>query len=486
MLRNGIIRSVAARRARAFDKMRSQAVALQHATLRRLLSEGVRTAFGRDHCLDKSMDGEAFARAVPVRGYDQLRPYLDRILAGERNVAWPGRTRCFARSSGTTSDRSKYIPVTRTSLLRTHARGMSDVAAMYAITHPRSRLFDGKALTLGGSCRRRDNGALVGDLSAVLIGRLSAFGGWFRLPRVGTALLEDFDAKAEAICRECTPQHITSFAGVPSWNLALMRRVLEYTGKSNLLEVWPDLELFVHGGVGFAPYRQAFEELLPRDDFSYMETYNASEGFFAMADDPQRDDMLLMTDYGTYYEFRRGSEVCPLEGVRTGERYAMIISSCNGLWRYEIGDVVEFTSTDPYRIRLAGRTRQFINAFGEELMADTAERALAAACKASGAVIDEYTAAPVYMSLRERGAHEWAIEFRRRPADSERFAEVLDSELRRLNSDYDAKRNTALGRPIVRQLAAGTFVGWMLRSGKGKVPHLRNDRTVMDQLETSN
>ena len=470
-------------RARAFDRMRTQAVALQRETLRRLLAEGERTAFGHDHRLTARMDAETFARAVPVRCYDRMRPYIDRTLAGERSVMWPGRTRCFARSSGTTSDRSKYIPVTRTSLMRTHARGMTDVAAMYAQLHPQSRLFDGKTLAMGGSYRCRDNGVLVGDLSALLIGRLSAFGGWFRQPQVRTALIEDFDTKSDAICRECTPQHITSFAGVPSWNLVLMRRVLEYTGKSNLLEVWPDLELFVHGGVGFAPYRRAFEELLPRNDFSYMETYNASEGFFAMADDPQRDDMMLMTDYGTYYEFRQGSEVCPLEGVRTGERYAMIITSCNGLWRYEIGDVVEFTSTVPYRIRLVGRTRQFINAFGEELMADTAERALAAACRASGAVIDEYTAAPVYMSLHDRGAHEWAIEFRQRPADTERFAEVLDSELRRLNSDYDAKRNTALGRPIVRQLAAGTFVGWMLRSGKGKVPHLCNDRKVIEQLD---
>ena len=455
---------------------------MQQTTLRRLLAEGAGTAFGRDHRLTASMSGEAFARAVPVRSYDRLRPYVDRALAGERGVLWPGRTCCFARSSGTTSDRSKYIPVTRASLLRTHARGMADVAAMYALLHPRSRLFEGKALTLGGSCRRRANGTLVGDLSAVLIGRLSAFGGWFRLPRVATALIEDFDAKTEAICRECTGQHITSFAGVPSWNLALMRRVLEYTGKSNLLEVWPDLELFVHGGVGFAPYRRAFGELLPRADFAYMETYNASEGFFAMADDPCRDDMLLMTDYGTYYEFRRGDDVCPLEGVRTGERYAMIITSCNGLWRYEIGDVVEFTSTSPWRIRIAGRTRQYINAFGEELMADNAERALAAACVATDAVVEEYTAAPVYMSLRERGAHEWAVEFRRRPCDAVRFAEVLDSELRRLNSDYDAKRATTLGFPIVHELPSGTFMSWLIRSGKGKVPHLRNDRTVMDQL----
>lgn len=463
--------------------MRRQAVALQYATLRRLLAEGRLTAFGRDHRLTATMDAVRFARAVPVRCYDQMRHYTERLLAGESNVTWPGVTRCFARSSGTTSDRSKYIPVTRDSIRRTHARGMADVAAMYALMHPRSRLFDGKTLTLSGSCRRQRGGLTVGDLSAVLVASLPLFSGWFRLPRTQTALTENFDDKIEAICRECTRQRVSSFAGVPSWNLLLMRRVLEYTGKSHLLEVWPELELFVHGGVGFAPYRRAFEELLPREDFSYMETYNASEGFFAMADDPHRDDMMLMTDYGTYYEFRdsRG-EVCPLEGVRCGGRYAMIISSSNGLWRYEIGDVVEFTSTDPYRIRLVGRTHQFINAFGEEVMAGNAERALAAACEATGAVVDEYTVAPVYMSLRERGAHEWAVEFSRMPDDMERFTALLDSALRRLNSDYDAKRNTTLGAPQVHAVRSGTFAGWMHRRGKHKVPHLRNDRQVMEQI----
>ena len=486
MFRSNIIRSVAGRRARAFERMRRDAVALQQSTLRQLLAEGEQTSFGRDHGVRRRMSGEEFARAVPVRDYDRMRPYIARMLAGERSVLWPGRASSFARSSGTTSDRSKYIPVTQASIRRAHGRGMADVAAMYAVTHPRSRLFEGKTLTLGGSCRHDECGSLVGDLSAVLIRRMAAFGGWFRLPRVRTALIENFDSKVEAICRECTRQRVTSFAGVPSWNLVLMRRVLEYTGKSNLLEVWPELELFVHGGVGFAPYRRAFEELLPSSGFAYMETYNASEGFFAMADDLQRDDMMLMTDYGTYYEFRRGSEVCPLEGVRTGERYAMIITSCNGLWRYELGDVVEFTSTDPYRIRLVGRTRQFINAFGEELMADTAERALAAACEATGAVVGEYTVAPRYMTLRERGAHEWAVEFCRRPADMGHFVSRLDAELRRMNSDYDAKRNTTLTEPVVREVASGTFVGWMRLHGKNKVPHLRNDRSVIEQIQEEN
>ena len=265
-------------------------------------------------------------------------------------------------------------------------------------------------------------------------------------PRTETAIIPDFDEKCAAICRQCVGEPITAFAGVPSWNLALMRRVLEYTGRKNLLEVWPRLEMFAHGGVEFAPYRTSFEELIPSEKMKYMETYNASEGFFAMADDPSRSDMLLMLDYGTFFEFRSGTQIVPLEGVECGKVYAVLITSNNGLWRYEIGDTVEFTSTNPYRIRFAGRTRQYINVFGEELIVDNAEHALLAACRKTGAVVSEYSVAPCYMSLRERGAHEWIVEFEREPDSLERFAEALDGELRAVNSDYDAKRRTTLER----------------------------------------
>ncbi|MDE7344595.1 MAG: GH3 auxin-responsive promoter family protein, partial [Alistipes sp.] len=301
-------------------------------------------------------------------------------------------------------------------------------------------------------------------------------------PRSATATIPDFDRKAEAIARECAGQHIVAFAGVPSWNLALMRRVLEFTGKSNLLEVWPDLELFAHGGVEFAPYRRSFEALIPSSGMRYMETYNASEGFFALADDPKRDDMLLMLDYGTYFEFRDGECVVPLEGVERGRSYAMLVTSDNGLWRYEIGDRVEFTSTDPYRIRFAGRTRQYINVFGEELIVDNADRALAAACAASGALVAEYSVAPLYMSLSERGAHEWFVEFERMPADAEFFAGELDRALRSVNSDYDAKRQTTLERQHLTLVEPGTFLAWMRARGKNKVPRLVNDRRVADDL----
>ena len=425
---------------------------------------------------------EQFQTLVPTSDYETFKPYIEQMRQGVWNVTWPGRVSLFARSSGTTSDRSKYIPVTRESLWCNHTLGMRDVATVYAANYPRSRVLEGKTLTLGGSCVAEGR-SLVGDLSALLIHETTFWSGWFRAPRIETAILADFDAKCEAICLQCTGEHITAFAGVPSWNLALMRRVLEYTGRQNLLEVWPDLELFAHGGVEFTPYRRSFEELIPSQGMHYMETYNASEGFFALADDPSRDDMLLMLDYGTFYEFRCGEEIVPLEGVECGKVYALLISSNNGLWRYEIGDTVEFTSTNPYRIRFAGRTRQYINVFGEELIVDNAERALAEACRQTGAVVSEYTVSPCYMSLRERGAHEWIVEFDREPDSREHFAGVLDEALRAVNSDYDAKRRTTLERQHLLVMPRGRFLAWMRARGKNKVPRLMNDRRVADDVK---
>ena len=322
----------------------------------------------------------------------------------------------------------------------------------------------------------------MGDLSAILIHETTFWSGWFRAPRMATALIPDFDRKVEAICRECVGENITAFAGVPSWNLAMMRRVLEYTGRQNLLEVWPNLCMFAHGGVEFGPYRRSFEALIPSERMQYMETYNASEGFFALADDPSRDDMLLMLDYGNFFEFRSGGTIVPLEGVECGRVYAMLITSNNGLWRYEIGDTVEFTSTNPYRIRFAGRTRQYINVFGEELIVDNADRALIAASNETGAVVGEYTVAPCYMSLRERGAHEWIVEFEREPDSREHFAEALDRELRAVNSDYDAKRRTTLERQRLTVVDRGLFLAWMRARGKNKVPRLVNDRHVAEEI----
>lgn len=449
---------------------------------RRLLRRGSITEFGERYNLRHIRSVEQFQTLVATSDYENFKPYIEQMRQGVWNVTWPGRVSLFARSSGTTSDRSKYIPVTRESLWCNHTLGMRDVATVYAANYPRSRVLEGKTLTLGGSCVAEGRN-LVGDLSALLIHETTFWSGWFRAPSIETAILADFDAKCEAICRQCTGEHITAFAGVPSWNLALMRRVLEYTGRQNLLEVWPDLELFAHGGVEFTPYRRSFEELIPSKGMHYMETYNASEGFFALADDPSRDDMLLMLDYGTFYEFRCREEIVPLEGVECGKVYALLISSNNGLWRYEIGDTVEFTSTNPYRIRFAGRTRQYINVFGEELIVDNAERALAEACRQTGAVVSEYTVSPCYMSLRERGAHEWIVEFDREPDSREHFAGVLDEALRAVNSDYDAKRRTTLERQHLLVMPRGGFLAWMRVRGKNKVPRLMNDRRVADDVK---
>ena len=480
-LRSILLRAYFSQRERAIDTFRRHPVETQARMFRQLLRRGRRTEFGWRYNLGRIRTPEQFASMVETFDYDTFKPYIERMLAGESDVTAPGRVTLFARSSGTTSDRSKYIPVTRESLWWNHTMGMRDVATVFAANNPRSKVFDGKTLTLGGSCRQEGSN-LVGDLSALLIHETTFWSGWFRAPKMQTALIADFDRKVEAICRECTGENITAFAGVPSWNLALMRRVLEYTGRSNLLEVWPNLCMFAHGGVEFTAYRRSFEELIPSPEMQYMETYNASEGFFALADDPTRSDMLLMLDYGTYFEFRQGDSIVPLEGVKSGEVYALVITSNNGLWRYEIGETVEFTSTDPYRIRFAGRTRQYINAFGEEVIADNADRALERACRETGAVVGEYTVAPCYMSLRERGAHEWIVEFDREPDDRARFAEVLDRELRAINSDYDAKRLTTLDLPRITVVERGRFLDWMRRKGKNKVPRLMNDRRVADSV----
>lgn len=460
----------------------------QREQLRWLLERGSRTEIGRRYAMDSIKSIEQFEARVDTFDYDAFSPYIDRARRGERDVVWNGEVRWFARSSGTT-DRSKYIPVTQDGLRRAHTRGTLDVAAIVSALFPDTRAYDGKLLTLGGSRRveREGERALTGDLSAILIENTKSVSGWFRTPSRDVALIADFDEKVEAICRQTTRQNVTSFAGVPSWNLMLMRKVLEYTGKQSLCEVWPNLELFVHGGVGFAPYAEHYKRIIPSERMRYLNTYNASEGFFSIADASEQEDMLLMVDYGTFYEFDNGREIVPLEGVKVGEDYALIITSCNGLWRYRIGDTVTFTSTKPYRIRITGRTKQFINVFGEELMVSNTEQALSYACRECGADVGDYTVAPVYMTDREKGRHQWIIEFAKEPNDINRFAELLDSQLQSVNSDYDAKRHSTLAAPQICSVEKGTFLGWLASQGKvggqNKVPRLANTRQYIDSLE---
>jgi len=486
-LRGKILRLVFEQRRRALRRIADDPIGVQHEQLRYLLQRAGRTEIGRKYDFRSIRSEEQFQNRVEASDYDAFSPYIDRARKGERDVLWAGEVKWFARSSGTT-DRSKYIPVTSDGLRLSHKRGTQDVAAMVTMILPDTRAFDGKLLTLGGSRRveREGERALTGDLSAILIENTAAWSGWFRTPSRQTALITDFGQKIEAICRETVGQRVTCFAGVPSWNLMLMRRILEYTGRDNLCEVWPDLELFIHGGVGFEPYAEHYRKLIPSPRMHYINTYNASEGFFGIADATEQEDMLLMLDYGTFYEFDDGRNIVTLEGVKCGVDYAMIISSCNGLWRYRLGDTVVFTSTAPYRIRITGRTKQFINVFGEELMVSNTERALAETCRECGADVGEYTVAPVYMTCTDNGRHQWVVEFVRQPGDLKLFARLLDEKLQRLNSDYEAKRHSTLALPQIDAVPEGTFLRWLGTRGKvggqHKVPRLSNDRSYVDEL----
>ena len=488
-----LIKKVSSGRIKEIDLMRKEPLSIQQKQLQRLINRSSECDYLRRYAVASEND---FRRVLPVVCYEDFSGEIGRIMRGEGNVVVSEPVQWFSKSSGTTNDKSKYIPITPSSLHGCHFRGGRDVIGIFSHNYPASKAFHGKSLTLGGSHRvvRERSSVIAGDLSAILIQNTPA---WFtirRLPSKKVALEADFQRKIELICRETVSKNITNFAGVPSWNLLLMEKVLDYTGKSNICEVWKDMSLFVHGGISFEPYREQYKKLFPDEQMRYMETYNASEGFFAIADDPSDSAMLLMLDYGIYYEFipmsslDDHSTIIPLEGVKTGVNYAIIITTSGGLWRYLIGDTVEFTSVKPYKIRITGRTKQYINAFGEELMVDNAERALARACKQTGSVVSNYTVAPVFMAIGERGCHQWLVEFSTLPDSVENFGEVIDKTLQELNSDYEAKRkaNTTLNQPIITIAPEGTFYKWMESRGKiggqNKVPRLSNDRQTIEKI----
>ena len=403
--------------------------------LKRLTSKAENTEWGREHGFASLSTYEDFAASSPVNTYEDLKQAIDRMRQGERDILWPGQVRWYAKSSGTTNDKSKFIPVSKDGLKDTHYAGGRDAVTWYLGNNPHSRIFDGKALILGGSHAPNYNlkNSLVGDLSAILIENINPLVNLVRVPKKETALLADFELKRDRIAHEAIRENVTNLSGVPSWMLSVMNRVLEITGKDNLSEVWPNLEMFFHGGVAFTPYREQYKKLIPSANMHYMETYNASEGFFGIQDDPSDLSMSLMLDYGVFYEFIPMDEienpnphVLPLWGVETGKNYAMLISTSSGLWRYMIGDTVRFTSTNPYKFVITGRTKFFINAFGEELIVDNAEAGLAEACKRTGAQVLEYTAAPVFMDGDGKCRHQWLIEFAQEPEDVTMFAQILD------------------------------------------------------------
>ena len=481
---------------------------LQRDVLRRLLDTAKDTEYGRQHLFAAAKGYDDFIKHTPVNTYEELKTDIDRMRHGERDVLWPGRVRWYAKSSGTTNDKSKFIPVSNEGLQRVHYQGGYDSVAIYLRNNPQSRLFDGRALILGGSHAPNYNlpGSLVGDLSAILIENINPLANLVRVPKKKTALLSDFEIKRDRIAREAMTKNVTNISGVPSWMLSVLNRMMELTGKQHLEEVWPNLEVFFHGGVAFTPYRKQYEQLITSPRMPYMETYNASEGFFGIQDDPADRSMLLMLDYDVFYEFmeispgtaREGENVSsssegqgkivPLWGVETGKNYAMLISTSCGLWRYMLGDTVRFTCTNPYKFVITGRTKSFINAFGEELIVDNAEQGLAYACQQTGAEVSEYTAAPVFMDKNAKCRHQWLVEFVRDPQDIQQFARLLDQRLQQLNSDYEAKRYKDITLQSLELVVArpGLFNDWLKQRGKlggqHKVPRLSNSREHIDQL----
>ncbi len=488
----GIARHLFSSRWHELERHNSEAEELQHEVLSRLIERAKDTEYGRYHRFGDMKTYEDFVHNNPVNSYEELKGQIDRMRHGEEDILWPGRVKWYAKSSGTTNDKSKFIPVSKEGLKRLHYKGGADVVAIYLRNNPESRMFDGKGLILGGSHQPNYDlpDSLVGDLSAILIENINPLVNLVRVPSKETALLSDFEVKRDRIAREAMTKNVTNLSGVPSWMLSVLNRVMELSGKKHLEEVWPNLEVFFHGGVAFTPYREQYQQLITSSKMHYMETYNASEGFFGIQDDPSDKSMLLMLDYDCFYEFQEmgSDQIVPLWGVEKGKNYAMIISTSCGLWRYMIGDTVQFTSTNPYKFIISGRTKSFINAFGEELIVDNAEQGLSYACQQTGAQVLEYTAAPVFMDANAKCRHQWLIEFSTPPDDLQYFARLLDARLQEVNSDYEAKRykDITLQHLEVVVARAGLFNDWLKSKGKlggqHKVPRLSNSREHIEEL----
>ena len=479
-------------RQRELERHQNGGVEMQRDVLMHLVGRANNTEYGRKHAFSEINNYEQFVKCVPVNSYEELKESIDRMRHGESDVLWPGRVKWFAKSSGTTNDKSKFIPVTNEGLHHIHYAGAFDTVALYLRNTPKSRLFDGRSLILGGSHSPNYNmpGSLVGDLSAILIENINPLANLVRIPKKRTALLADFEVKRDRIAHEALNKNVTNLSGVPSWMLSVLTRVMELSGKQYLDEVWPNLEVFFHGGVAFTPYRQQYEHLIRSPRMQYMETYNASEGFFGLQSEPTDKSMLLMLDYDVFYEFQEmGTDnIVPIWGVESGKNYAMLISTSCGLWRYMLGDTVRFTSVNPYKFVISGRTKHFINAFGEELIVDNADQGLAYACQQTGAEVSEYTAAPIFMDDHAKCRHQWLIEFSTPPQDLRQFAALLDERLQSLNSDYEAKRYKDITLQPLEIVAArpGLFNEWLKQHGKlggqHKVPRLSNSREHIEQL----
>lgn len=496
---NTILGLFTQKRLAQIDHFKANPLKVQRECLQELLSRAAATEYGQKYDFSSILTTEQYKERLPIVHYEDISGYVRRMMEGENNILWPEEVEWFAKSSGTTDAKSKFIPVSPSSLEDCHFRGGKDVIAIFNRLYPDAGVFSGKTLALGGSSEvsKTNNNCQYGDLSAILISNTPFWVNRMKTPEASIMLMNNWEEKIEKICETTIKEDVRCLAGVPSWFLTVINKILERTGKANLHEVWPNLELFIHGGISFTPYREQYNRLLPDHKMKYLETYNASEGFFGLQDDPNDSSMLLMLDYGVYYEFMPTSELGKsnprtvlLEDVKTGVNYALIISTNSGLWRYMIGDTIQFTSTKPYKFKITGRTKLFINAFGEEVIIDNATEALNFACRETGADVYEFTAAPIFMGEGKRGAHEWLIEFKNPPADIEQFAELLDNQIQKLNSDYEAKRMLSLERLHIRIARPNLFNDWLKEKGKlggqHKVPRLWNDRTHIDELLSMN
>lgn len=497
MFFNNIFSWLIKRRIRQIDFFKNNPTAVQQNLLKNMLVKCSSTKFGGLFSFKDISDYQTFSKKVPLHDYTTIYPFVEEVLQGKQNILWPGLTSWFSKSSGTTSHRSKILPVTKEHLFDCHYKGGKDLLSLYYHNYPNRKLYNGKHLIIGGSSEINTLGknSYIGDLSAIIIKNLPFWAEIRRTPSRETSLLANWEEKLDKMVKETIHEDVYILAGVPSWTLVLLKRILEYTGKKHIKEVWPNLELYMHGGVNFAPYKSEFEIIIGKK-INYVETYNSSEGFYGIQDQPNSDELLLMLDYGIFYEFipmetydgLNSQTVLSLADIEVNKNYALVISTNAGLWRYIIGDTISFTSKTPYRFRITGRTSQCLNVFGEEVIVENADRAIADTCTETNAFLKDYAVFPIYLENKKQGAHEWFIEFSKEPKSKEEFTFILDQKLQAINSDYAAKRqgDFVLTLPTIHFLPKNTFETWLIRQnklgGQHKIPRLNNTREIVEQL----